>query len=209
MLARAARASRNEEVWAEIAITDHDSVQGALQAVAANRDAGFLVIVGEEVLTDAGDIIGLFLTQAVRARHWKDVIGEIHEQQGIAVLPHPYHGHPAIEELAEAVDAIEVFNARESPAKNRQAFLLAERLGKPKVAGSDAHSAREIGTAAVEVEDGGNAKDLLLRGTSQWREKYTARWQITLTEIVSALRQKNYARLPLLMAVFVKRLLVD
>src|SRR5262245_37400819 len=76
-----------------LAITDHQTIEGALATIKLNPDPDFLVIIGAEYYTQAGDIIGLFLREEITTRDPLELIDEIHRQGGIAVLPHPYHGH--------------------------------------------------------------------------------------------------------------------
>ncbi|QSZ67926.1 PHP domain-containing protein [Methanofollis aquaemaris] len=136
-----------------VAITDHNSIQGGLEGRKYQERSGIQVIVGSEVKSDAGDIIGLSIEEEIRSRAWKDVIDEIKGQGGIVVLPHPYRSHHSIQDLAEAVDLVEVWNARSTPEQNAQALELASRLGKKGLMGSDAHLYREIGSVKVAYED--------------------------------------------------------
>ncbi len=137
-----------------VAITDHGTIAGALEAKRLNDDPTFEVIIGCEVASDAGDIIGLFLTDEIAARSAASVVDEIHGQGGIAVLPHPFRSRPPKDEIARRVDAIEAFNSREGHASNSRALELAQRLGKAAVCGSDAHFGFEIGSCRLIVEEG-------------------------------------------------------
>ena len=121
-----------------VAVTDHETIQGGLATAQLNRDPDFLVIVGAEYYTDAGDIIGLFLHEEIQTRDSSQLIDEIHRQGGIALLPHPYHGHDLTSTLAEKVDIIEAFNARESPGNNQKALEFAKKWNKPALCASDA-----------------------------------------------------------------------
>ena len=140
-----------------LAIADHNTIAGALQLKAI---APFSVIVAEEVATTAGEIMGLFLTEEIPAGlSPRETIARIKGQGGLVNIPHPY-GRSIIgdsnklltPEIIAQVDMIEVFNSRTpfagSSAKARD---LARRHGKPSGAGSDAHTAGEIGRAYVEM----------------------------------------------------------
>jgi predicted metal-dependent phosphoesterase TrpH len=71
-----------------IAVTDHNEIEGAF---VIQKLAPFKVIVGEEVKTSEGEIIGLFLKELVpKGMSPEDTIDCIHEQGGLAVIPHPY-----------------------------------------------------------------------------------------------------------------------
>ncbi len=141
-----------------VCVTDHDTIEGALRL--RELDLAFRVVVGEEIHTREGELIGLFLERAVPPGLTAgETIARVHEQGGLVYVPHPFsrnrRGHlrgDALERVASLVDAIEVFNAREAFAgDNRRAlaFAVAHRL--PGGAGSDAHRANEIGRAYVEV----------------------------------------------------------
>lgn len=140
-----------------VAITDHNQIEGALRL----RDrAPFPVIVGEEILTAEGEIIGLFLRERVPPRlSPEETIEAIRRQGGLVYLPHPVDLvrrstilPAALERVIEQADAVEVINARVmSAARNDEARLLAERYGLAQGAGSDAHTPSEVGTAYVRI----------------------------------------------------------
>ena len=178
-----------------IAITDHDTIAGGLEAREANDDADFLVIVGAEICTDAGDIIGLFLEEEIASRGAADVVAEIHGQGGLAVLPHPFRGHQLIEQLADAVDAIEGFNPRCGPNGNRKAMDLARRHGKPVVAGSDAHTCREVGLART-VLGSADVRREILEGEAELEARYAPHYVESLSQLIKSLKARRYVELP-------------
>lgn len=141
-----------------LAVTDHERIDGALRA----RDlapAGLSVIVGQEVRTSAGDLIGLFLERAVPpGLPPAETAAAIHEQGGLVGLPHPFDrfrssgGDRAgveaeVAALAAAVDYVEVHNARAYGSANPMAAAFAREQGLPGVASSDAHSVTELAVA--------------------------------------------------------------
>ena len=136
-----------------LAITDHGTIQGGLSAQSYSTN-DFIIITGAEIRTDAGDIIGLFLNQEIRSIELESVIDEIHDQDGLVVLPHPFRGHDLnkfdIKVLSE-LDAIEGYNGRTAMKGNILAHEFAETTGLPVVAGSDAHFAGEIGFARTII----------------------------------------------------------
>ncbi len=141
-----------------VCVTDHDTIDGALRL--RELDVPFRVVVGEEVYTRDGELIGLFLERVVPpGLSAEDTIARIHEQGGIAYVPHPFSRNrvrhirrDALERIAPLVDALEIFNAREALAgDNRRALAFARERGLPGGAGSDAHRPSEIGRAFVEV----------------------------------------------------------
>lgn len=135
-----------------IAITDHDTIRGGVETSKDAHEFGVEVIVGTEIRTDIGDIIGLNLTDNIEEREWSRVLDAIRNQGGSVVLPHPYRDHIAIDLVGQHVDFIETWNARSNPRQNDLALQLASRLDKPQLIGSDAHTYGEIGSACMELE---------------------------------------------------------
>lgn len=156
-----------------IAVTDHNEIEGAfvIQKLASERAAGRLkVVVGEEVKTAEGEIIGLFLKDLVaRGMSPEDTIDAIHEQGGLAVIPHPYDifrrsvlTDEAIERVKTKVDAIEGFNCRNILGKHDQkARDKAAEVDKPITLGTDSHSTIELGGALLELDDFETPQELL------------------------------------------------
>jgi predicted metal-dependent phosphoesterase TrpH len=139
-----------------LAITDHNAIQGAL---ALQRMAPFPVIIGEEILTSEGDIIGLFLQELIPPRLTPlQTIARIREQGGLVYIPHPFDyrrsalPEPTLLAILDQADAIEVLNARTLlPVLNERAQRFAQERGLLCGAGSDAHTAAEISQAYVEI----------------------------------------------------------
>ena len=140
-----------------IAITDHNTVRGGL-AVREIAD-GFQVIVGEEVRTADGEVLGLFLEEDIpRGLPARETIALIKAQGGIVGVPHPFdHLRSALNEaemeaLIAEIDFIEALNSRIVFAvHNKLALEFARRHDKPVSAASDAHSPREVGRSYVEM----------------------------------------------------------
>lgn len=141
-----------------LAVTDHERIDGALAA----RDVApeeLTVIIGQEVRTTAGDMIGLFLEQAVPPGMTPlETALAIREQGGVVGLPHPFdrfrssggrrNGEDVLNELVPLIDYVEAWNARVmAGAGNRLAAEFAAARGLPGVAASDAHTVLEVGVA--------------------------------------------------------------
>jgi len=155
-----------------VAVTDHDTIRGGLEALKANTDPNFVVIVGSEVeTTDKGDIIGLFLTQEIQSREASEVIKEIKEQGGVAMWAHPYReGKNLLSSVViKQIDVIEGLNAKTLESQNMLARALAERYRKPVAGVSDAHAAEEIGNAVTLIDGSsvGGIREALLKGKTQ------------------------------------------
>lgn len=157
---------RERGVWVQ-AITDHNEIWGAqkLQEMLEEekvKKAGFplTIIVGEEVSTTNGEIIGLFLREKIPAgMSPKETVAAIKEQGGLVCLPHGFDPlkrwrlqPTALETVADEIDVVETFNARISQLRWNQAAVDWSKLhGVAMSAGSDAHTLADIGSAWVEV----------------------------------------------------------
>jgi len=150
-----------------VAICDHGTAEGALKM----RDiAPFPVIVAEEILTPKGEIIGMFLKETIPSGLSVDkTIAQIRSQGGLVCIPHPYDmfrqsalRNNIVDEIAEQIDIIEVFNSRTLlPQNSAKALALALKYGVAKSAGSDAHTLSEIGNAYVEMPEFNGKDDFL------------------------------------------------
>jgi predicted metal-dependent phosphoesterase TrpH len=142
-----------------LCITDHNAIKGAVALV---DRVPCQVVVGEELKTHAGEIIGLFLTEHIPfGIAPREAAKRIRDQGGIVYVPHPFDplrnnlSRAALDDLVEngLVDAIEVFNAKTSLASlNRQAVDFAREHNLPGGAGSDAHVPDALGAAYVEMD---------------------------------------------------------
>lgn len=141
-----------------LAITDHNTIAGALEA---QRLAPDLIIVGEEIKTDRGELLAYFVREEIpKGTPVDEALAWLREQGAVVSVSHPFDRHRRSSALDEAtlldivdrVDAIEVFNSRCIwPADNQQAAALAGRFRLPGTAGSDAHAAMEVGQAGLEM----------------------------------------------------------
>jgi predicted metal-dependent phosphoesterase TrpH len=133
-----------------VAITDHNTIAFALQAQARFGEA---IIVGEEIQTTEGEIIGLYLTQAVAPLQPPEkTIEAIRSQGGLVYIPHPFEtirkgvSMETLGRIAQDVDIIEVYNGRVMQKATRTLALdWAATHSVAAVASSDAHGARGWG----------------------------------------------------------------
>jgi len=143
-----------------VCITDHNAIAGA-EELRGRLDAR--VVVGEELRTAAGEIIGLFLSERIpMGVGHVEAARAIRDQGGVVYVPHPFDpmrrnlSEAALYELAEAdlIDAIEVLNAKTSLSSlNRRAAAFAAEFGIVGGAGSDGHVPDALGAAYVEMDD--------------------------------------------------------
>jgi predicted metal-dependent phosphoesterase TrpH len=190
-----------------LAITDHDRIDGALRA----RDAapqGLQVIVGEEIRTADGDLIALFLEQAVEPhRPVRETIEAVRAHGGLVGIPHPFDRFrgsmlkdPRLEAMAQLVDWVETHNARVvGGSGNERAQQFAREMGLPGVAVSDAHSVLEVGVAYTALDSDPSTADGLLAALTKvelvpGRASYIVR---TLTPVAKLInRARGNRRVP-------------
>ena len=142
-----------------IAITDHNVFAGAQEAVELASDRALTVIPGEEVKTESGEVIGLFLQEEIpRGLSMADTVAAIREQAGVVYLPHPFdrlHTIPdatALHRLLPEIDVFEVYNARLIfDGFNDEAVRFARKYNLTMGAGSDAHVLQGVGTGLVRM----------------------------------------------------------
>jgi predicted metal-dependent phosphoesterase TrpH len=140
-----------------VAITDHNEISGALEAAALGKP--ITVIVGEEVKTSQGEVIGLFLTEKIeKGMTMAETIAEIQRQDGLVLMPHPFdrlHTIPDTGTLLRHLDEIDVFEVYNSrllfDSFNDDALRFAAKYNLVQSAGSDAHVLQGIGTAINRI----------------------------------------------------------
>ena len=140
-----------------IAITDHDSVDGAKKAL--TYETSVLVIPGIEITTKQGHLLVLGVTEIIPAGlDVEETVAIARRMGALLILPHPYHvWRHGVARRRKAgmivVDAVESFNSRYIVGSaNRKAERIARKLGKPCVGGSDAHNARFVGFGRTYVD---------------------------------------------------------
>jgi predicted metal-dependent phosphoesterase TrpH len=153
-----------------LCITDHNAIKGAVELA---DHLPCRVIVGEELRTHAGEIIGLFLAERIPiGTQPAAAAAAIRDQGGVVYIPHPYD--PMRRNLNESaldaliadglVDAIEVINAKTSLSSlNRRAAATAAAHDLAAGAGSDAHVPDALGAAYVEMPDFDGRHDFLAK----------------------------------------------
>ncbi|MBI5680853.1 MAG: PHP domain-containing protein [Methanobacterium sp.] len=145
-----------------VAITDHNTIKGGITALKINNDVDFDLIVGAEIRTEYGDILGLFLNEEIKSRNFLEVVDEIKSQDGLISLAHPYRHYEFPEKIIDSVDLIEAFNARSIKSDNIKSLKLAIKYKKAVTAGSDAHLGFEIGKGKIKVN--GEIREALKEG---------------------------------------------
>jgi predicted metal-dependent phosphoesterase TrpH len=156
------------------AVTDHNEIKGAFDVKRlAKKYPDFEVVVGEEIMTDVGEVLGYFLDTHIKPGRFMDVIDKIRSQDGIISVSHPFSDgiirrsilkdadQKTVRDLTSSVDAIETFNARTTTKENMLADKFAQKHCLARTAGSDAHFPYEIGRGYVEFK--GDLRDAILK----------------------------------------------
>lgn len=148
-----------------IAITEHNNIEGAVEFKKFCQKHGdkINVIIGDEIFTTQGEIIGLFLKEPVSpGMSVGATIRAIKEQGGIVYVPHPYDPNrnktvldiEAIVEYRGDIDCMEVHNGRNvDKACSVIQNDIAEKCDIKKVVGSDAHTLLEVGRNYMELNE--------------------------------------------------------
>jgi len=147
-----------------VAITDHDTLQGYIQArKLAMAYEDLVIIPGIEVSTEEGHISILGIEEKpVHLLSLEGVIDFTRERNGIIVIPHPYR-ELGLGDTAKNIqaDAVEVLNSLSTYSENKMAQELAKAKNLPGVAGSDAHVPKHMWAAYTEVKAEPNVDDIL------------------------------------------------
>jgi len=151
-----------------IAITDHNEIGAALEM---EKMGDIKIIVGEEVKTREGEIIGLFIKEKIPpALSPEETVGIIKEQGGLVYIPHPFSRWrrtriktDALERIRKDIDILEVFNGRNlSSSDNLRAEQYATEHNIPMGVGTDSHITWELGGSYVEINDFSSPGELLM-----------------------------------------------
>ena len=141
-----------------LSITDHNTIAGARAAQELDPE---LVIVGEEIMTDRGEILAAFVGSEIPAGLTpQETIRRLRDQNAFISVSHPFDawrsgGWQEVDllEILPLVDAIEVYNSRcMLPRFNRAARRFAEKHDIPGTVGSDAHAVFEVGRSVLQLE---------------------------------------------------------
>lgn len=170
-----------------LAITDHQTVGGGIAAEKYAKGKKFILIPGIEIRTISGDLLGLNIRENVEDDLTiEETIEKIHALGGIAAAPHPFAKfliRKCVGMEATKADAIEVFNAGSCRKfQDKKALRLALASNKPKTAGSDAHSYRDVGNAGIICN--ASSKDDIIEDILKNRVKifgnYTHWWNLSM-----------------------------
>lgn len=126
-----------------IAVTDHNTTT---QAFELQKEFGDRIIVGEEISTQQGDLVGLFLSDTIPAGlTLKEAVSHIKAQGGLVYIPHPFEtvrkglSFKDLETIVDEIDIVEGYNGRSLQNRSESALDWAKSHDLPCAASSDAH----------------------------------------------------------------------
>jgi predicted metal-dependent phosphoesterase TrpH len=167
-----------------VAITDHDQIGGALAARdIADRAGDVRIIVGEEISSADGHIIGLFLHERVApGLRAEETARAIHDQGGLVLAPHPFAslcdnslGREGLERLRPHLDAVEIWNAQNPlPWEDARAGRYARAAALTPYVGADTHICGCLDAAYQVLPGFRGARDFL--DALRHAELHTARF---------------------------------
>lgn len=157
-----------EEIVDVVAITDHDRIDFALgMQKALGKDK---VIVGQEITTKDGDIIGLYLSNSIAAGlSAQDAVDKIKAQNGLVMIPHPFEtvrkgiSAEVLDAIKDDIDIIEGHNGRAVFQNfSKEATAWGKKHSKLIVGNSDAHGFKGVGKTYTIIETRPKNKEELL-----------------------------------------------
>jgi predicted metal-dependent phosphoesterase TrpH len=137
-----------------VCITEHDALWPRVAIRELGEKHEFVVLRGIEVTTEVGHVLVYGLSSWRRGLGTLAELQEfVREQDGLMFLAHPSrrYGHPVDGALTDVFDSLEILNASEGLLQNQAAAAMASGCRLPGIAGSDAHTAREVGMAATRL----------------------------------------------------------
>jgi len=173
-----------------LVITDHDSTKGSLiaQDYVKKNSIDIDIPISAEYLTDIGDIIAVNIPYDFEKIYKHQILCKVaKELNGTIILPHPYKGHNIDKIDYSNIDYIEIFNSRCSIEENYKAILLAKKLKKKIIYGSDAHFLMDIGNVLSTNNDSKFLNDTFY----PLKLSYTVKNRIVLSQFIKAYKYRD------------------
>lgn len=154
-----------------VAVTDHDTIKGALEALKFAKKYKILVVPGLEVSSKDGHVLALGVKKDVpKELPAVETVEKIHDLGGIAVASHPFAGFPksavGLKIVGGGFDAIEGWNARTATRANKKAQMIAADNGIQMIANSDSHNWKDVGVAHTIIT-GSDLLSAIKKGKTQ------------------------------------------
>lgn len=181
-----------------IAITDHNTVKGSLQAKARAKELNLPLIVlpGMEVSTSKGHLLVLGINEDIPyGLSPEETIGMVREKGGIVIPSHPFKMKGIGQVDGLDVDAIETFNSSCIFNENAEAKQMARSLGKGEVGGSDSHLLDTIGFGLTEIDTEPN-QEAVLQAIREGKTRSSGKRtpvNIMLIRVVSSIHRRIFA----------------
>lgn len=140
------------------ALTDHNTVNGALNAAKKLSSENFIIIPGIEISTKDGHLLGLNVKTTIPKKlPIKETVEHIYEAGGIPIVPHLYRNMSGIKKeklllIKQKIDAIEVYNGCSQPKTNIKTAQVAKKLKMGGTGGSDSHMPQYAGYAYTQID---------------------------------------------------------
>ncbi|MCF8061373.1 MAG: PHP domain-containing protein [Deltaproteobacteria bacterium] len=149
-----------------ICLTDHNHVWRPETVDALRQKHGFLVLRGNEIITDQGDVIVFGLERDIQGiTRLEDLRAEVLQAGGFMIAAHPFRGFLTFgvdklgltpekamqRKIFQYVDGVEILNGKVNEEENRFAGQVAQGLGLVLTGGSDAHEVEEVGRYATRL----------------------------------------------------------
>lgn len=130
-----------------VAITDHGTIVTAQRIQSELGRLGERIIIGEEIKTTDGELVGLYLSESIcDGMTLEETVAAIRDQNGVVYVPHPFESvrsgvsYEGLQSILSEVDVIEVYNGRAYfQDYSVRATLVAKENHKAMSAASDAH----------------------------------------------------------------------
>lgn len=175
-------------------ITDHNEIKGALiaqQYAQVKYKNKISVIVGEEVVTDIGDLIVFPITTRIESYKIQEVLDTAKSQNAFVCLPHPYESHDLFkihtQEFVNSIDFVEIVNSRVSVLKNGYAKEYATHFNKKIIVGVDAHLISELqNNSNFFINDNENEYKI---------NKFSSKRNKRISQLISNLKKKKLIKI--------------
>lgn len=181
-----------------VVITDHNEIAGAIKYKKKLKKYKIDVIVGEEIFTQKGEIIGLFLSKKIEPNlSVSETINQIKQQGGLVYVPHPYDKKRQKTVLLESeiksnqynIDFIEIHNGRNIKKEfSKEQKVIQERYNLLPIVGSDAHIFYELGRNFCYVDSYDRQKIVENIRTSEFKTKKCLKTAHFNTKLVKGIR---------------------
>ncbi len=176
-----------------ISITDHNTVNGSLEALEIVREENLPIVIlpGIEISTAQGHLLAFGVTKDVEAGiEMGEAVQIVRELGGVTSLAHPFqfYRHGAVRLCCfEIVDCVEVFNAKSLGIFNKLSDFFCRRFEKGRTAGSDAHKAEFVGYGVTVIDVNDVSLDGILKALKSGKSEVKGK-TVMLGHILSKLR---------------------